>query len=191
MRVSIIILALAVAGCCTPTEADRQVLHQTREAGALIEAKAIDPVVKQAGADVRLNSETLAKNLVGQPQNPQPYSPEASGQARKDSDKSHEGSGFLGFLLAVGGTLLGVAGLLPIAQRFLPMLLGGRAAKAAEAVIEGVAKVRAAAKAAPDGKLDHDAILKLIVSVQDDPKVKELISDLAQKAQERLGLKGI
>lgn len=185
-----LVLALLLSGCVTPTEADRQLLHQTKEAGKLITERAVDPVVKQAGVDVTANSETLAKNLVGNPAQPRPYSPEESAKTRDDSDKSHE-SGWFGLLLTGALTLMGAGGLLPIAQRFLPMILGGRAAKAASLAVEGIAKVRAAAKASADGKLGLDDITKLIEEAQTDPRVQELLATLAKKAEEKLGLKGI
>jgi hypothetical protein len=186
----LIVPAFLLGGCATPTEADKRLNHQTREAGALVERVAADPVVKQAGSDIRQNSETLAKNLIGQPKDPQPYSPEASVRTREESDRSHEG-GWLSALGTFALTLVGFGGLLPIAQRFLPMILGGRAAKAAQVAVEGIARVREAAKASPDGKIDGAAIVSILEASQKDPKVQELLAELAKKVEERLGLKGI
>jgi hypothetical protein len=74
-------VTLGAASSCHG-QGDKNLVHQTREAGELIERHpASPPEVKQAGGDVRLNMETLAPS-VGEPKNPMPYSPQVSAETR-------------------------------------------------------------------------------------------------------------
>lgn len=184
------LMALALAtggGCTTPTQGDKQLNHQNKAAGTFIEGAATDPAIKQAGVDVRANSETLEKNLIGTPAEPKPYSPAASKKARDDSDAEHATPWWQLALGGAGTVLLTVLGQGWVA-RFFPMLFGGRAGTALGAVVEGIARVREKAQA-NGGQIGIADLLAQLKEAQKDPAIHALIQDVAHKAEARLNRK--
>jgi hypothetical protein len=176
--------AAIAAGCATPTEGDRQLNHQNKMAGAMIEEVAAEPEVRQAGKDVKENSAVLEKNLMGAPKEPKPYSPPASAAAREQSTKEHEntwgkviGNAVLGFLL--GG----------VATKVITRYVGGPVGPALVSVVEGIARVREesmAKEGAAAGTLTVDELLGALMKSQEDPRVRELVKSLAHKAEAKL-----
>lgn len=168
-------------GCATPTEGDRQLVDQNEKAGAYIETTASEPGVKQAGRDVRENSTTLKKNLTGEPKQPQPYSPQASAAAREQSTQEHS-SPWWKTALTILLSAIGGGGLAGIGAR----LLGGPAATALQAVVQGVINVR---QKAAGGMLTADVVLDELKKAQEAAGVQPFVAGLAKKIEAKLGLK--
>lgn len=98
----LLIVAGATMGmfACYP-EHVRDLNHQNREAGAFVAKEAEKPAVKQAGKDVAENSNEVLKTT-GEPENPVPYTPEASAEARKRAEEERtEEPAFLGLVKGV------------------------------------------------------------------------------------------
>lgn len=93
------------------TEGDREALDQAKKAGAMVEEKATDPEIKQAGQDTRKNLEVIQRGPVAPPRVDVPYTPENSAEARRRAVKDREAAKSLAsqLLSAVGG-LTGGAG---------------------------------------------------------------------------------
>lgn len=135
----------ALVGATCHGEGDKQVLHQTREAGSFVrQHPGSPPPVKQAGQDVEQNAVVL-QGSVGTPAAPQPYSPAASAAARRQAEeeqaKPPEWLSWLG------------QALMPIAPWAAPVLAGAwgliemlrrrRAAARLVAVYQGVEEIKA------------------------------------------------
>jgi hypothetical protein len=116
----LILISFGIVGCVTPGEGDRQLQDQNWQAGTLIEKDpTAAPATRQAGADVRQNSEVLLQTL-GAPKSPVPYTPENSAALRKkaiDEHSSWPGWGWiiggLGLAATVAGRFFGI-GWLPV-----------------------------------------------------------------------------
>ena len=80
MRYLIIILLIFTIGCGL-TESTKELNHQNQEAGGFIAKNAADPIIKQAGEDIKDNSIAI-KTDIGEPEEPKSYSPEESAAAR-------------------------------------------------------------------------------------------------------------
>jgi hypothetical protein len=140
------LLALCWAGCVTKsttTEGDREVLHQTAgavhvvqeslsrasaaiEEGNPQEAKSLLQIGARAGADIQANMEQQLE-VHGPPENPLPYSQEASAKARERSTKEHASSGWVTTALVAGGVVCSVAATLagmPWLANLFPALTG-------------------------------------------------------------------
>jgi hypothetical protein len=182
-------LALAGGGCTTPTQGDKSLNDQNKKAGAFVAATAAEPSVRQAGADVRANSETLEKNLIGPPAEPKPYSSAASQKAREDSEAEHATPLWKLILGGAGTVLLTFLGQ-GWAARFFPMLLGGTAGKALGSVVEGVTRVRENA-VANGGAVQIDDLLEMLKKAQGEEgsPIHKLIQELAHKAEAKLAAK--
>lgn len=129
-NLALVFMAVGLWGCGTLTisESDKQLNAQNRAAGELIEKKAADPEIKQAGADVKLNATQLA-TVIGEPQEKKEYSPVVSGESRKQSKEDHSPLGKYGLLALFISVLtqvakVGLPKLLPLASKFLPTPFG-------------------------------------------------------------------
>ena len=113
------VLALLLhTGCGTSlafvSRADRDLLHQTGEAGRFVAANATDPEVVQAGQDVAANTQVLQATVIGPPVAPQPYSPQRSAAARQAATEAQDDfDGAVGGYLSWGITALGLGTLAP------------------------------------------------------------------------------
>jgi hypothetical protein len=174
-----------LVGCTTPKEGDREVNHQNIGAGKFIKLAAAEPEVRQAGADVEENSKTLEKNLIGPPAKPLPYSPANSERGRKQSDDDHATPWWQTLLGGLGSFLLGNV-FTRLFATVAPRIIGGPAASAALAVIEGIARAREKARSNPDGKLSEADLLEALAAAQGDPKIHEFVRSLSHKAEARL-----
>jgi len=181
-------LLLLLSGCwgAEVKDSDRQLNRQNAEAGRFIETKADDPQVKQAGRDVKSNALTLEKNVIGPPDNPKPYSPAASQEARDSSDKEHSIPWWHGLLIGVGSVLATVLGQGWLAG-LLPHIFGGPLKDVAVSAVESITRVRDRIKAnGGTMALNEETFLGIIQEAQKDERVKGLIQNLAHKAEEKL-----
>ncbi len=124
------LVSTQMMGCAMVTAGDKVLNSQNIMAAQKIKThveltsldKPLDRVfLKQAVMDMWANSLQLQEGLIGEPANPQPYSHEASEQARKDSKQQHDvisrlyngamglvkdyvpgGAGIIGILTAIG-----------------------------------------------------------------------------------------
>jgi hypothetical protein len=186
MRSSLLGALLLVSSSCGPIkESDRDLNHQNRGAGAFIRGIASEPAVKAAGADVEANSATLEKNVFGPPAKPMPYSPENSGRSREKSDEEHTTPWWQ---IALGGLVSFLTGNLftRLFATVAPRLVGGPAAGAILAVVEGIARARERTRATADGKITEADLLEALGAAQSDPRLHEFIRGLAHKAEAKL-----
>lgn len=144
--IGVFALALVMLGwgpCHNITETDRQLNHQTKDAGRIIKEKAIDPEIKQAGADVEANSTVLAVSLGGDPEKKDPYSPPKSEEIRQVKIEEQKSSGIWGWLKMAGIAILPLAWTwgTRILTAYWPWL-GGPLAVAGNATMKAVAKSR-------------------------------------------------
>jgi hypothetical protein len=186
------ILALGLGGCgyfgyVKPTEGDRQVNHQNMGAGAFIEATAEEPEIKQAGADVRENALALEANLIGKPEQPTPYSPQASADTRKKSTEEHS-TPWWQVLLGGLATFIAGGGAFRILARVAPVFFGGPIGGALTAVVEGIARARETIRSRPEGQrhLSEEDLLAALRQAQENPKIREVVKDLAHKVEAKL-----
>lgn len=174
------LLALAALIPACATDSDAVLNDQNIKAGEYIEAHSLQPDVKQAGTDVKLNAQTLAKNTVGEApaELKKPYTPDNSKTARDDSDKSHTStiwpwiSGALAILLPLA---IGVAKLHP---------WGAVVAKIAEPFVRKLVDVHNDAELQPEDMLHRDDVQDHINDLMADPKA----GPVAQKIMAKIGL---
>jgi len=184
-----LMLGLFLFGCgVTPTEGDRNLNHQNKEAGQFIAASAEAPEIKRAGADVAANSETLERNLIGAPEKPVPYDAAASEAARGQSTQEHQRKWYESVWSAVAAFLLG-GGAFRIGLSVAPRIFGGPIGAALSAVIEGVAAVRSRATASSDQKVQAGDIVPLLVMAQQNAGVQALVSAWVKRIEEKLSKK--
>lgn len=172
---AIIALAILLPACAT--DSDALLNDQNIEAGDYIEKNAVQPNIKQAGKDVKLNAQTLAKNAVGdaKPELKKPYSPENSKAFRDDSDKSHTSkiwpwiSAGLALLLPV---VLGIARAHP---------WGAVVANLAEPYIKTLITVHNSAEDHPEDMIHRDTISDHINDLLSDPKTGLVVAKLITK----------
>lgn len=111
LRLTIPLLALAFAGCGV-TDGAKGANDQNIKAGEIL-FKNPDQFVSSMGADVKANAETVAVEI-GYPENPEPYSPEASAAARKAAETTlaarEEGKAMLWQIIGAGASLVGLGG---------------------------------------------------------------------------------
>lgn len=133
----VVLLLTGVAWSCTAEET-RNLNRQNKHAGELIESKAADPEIRQAGKDVAANS-TVIEKIEGPPKEDKPYSPQESKDAR-DKGEQAAGGGILGILSKVGQ---GIAIALTVAATALnlpivgPWLATTRVGQAAARIVAG------------------------------------------------------
>lgn len=196
VALAILCLALGVGGgCTTPTEGDRQANHQNKGAGRFIKTTATDPEVKQAGADVEANSETLEKNLIGPPAERKPYSPQASKEAREQSDKEHAESWLWtaakGALAAAAGWF-GRGGFIRLFGLLFPTVAAGPLGAVGGLLTTAIARVReAAAENGGQIKIEGEGGLLEILTKEaaSNPAAHALIRELAHRAEAKLAAK--
>jgi hypothetical protein len=135
----IVILALGLGGCATGDKEAADLNRQNKHAGALIEQRSDDPVVKQAGKDVKENA-TVIEKIKGEPATDVPYSPEASGAAREAGEKA----GGWNFWGTLGGIAVTIGSL---ALAFLKTTAAKTAIEAVEVLVASGQKVKASAAA--------------------------------------------
>jgi hypothetical protein len=177
---ALLVLVLLGGGCGVyPTENQKQLNSQNIDAGKQIQAKAIDPEIKQAGLDVQKNSETLETTLIGKPEKPAlPYTPQNSAQIRTVVVKEYDEAQapwykrWAGTLL----TILGVAGMAGIGvARFFPA--ASAVISVATPILRAVAGMKQQADAQPDDKLHVDEMQTTITGLTQLPKIGPLIAD--------------
>lgn len=187
--VALAILALAVGGgCTTPTEGDRRVNHQQKEIGGYVEKTSTQPEIQQAGRDVKANAETLEKNLIGPAEKPQPYSPQASREAREQSEQDHATPWWQ---LALGGLATFLTGNIftRLFGTVAPRLIGGPVAGAALSVIGAIARVREEGQANGGQLRVEDLLAAIQKEASTNPAAAALIRELAHKAEAKLAAK--
>jgi hypothetical protein len=194
MRKALVVgfVALVIGGCRTPSEGDRQVNHQQKMIGQYVEEAAPTPEIKQAGADVKANAETLEKNLIGKPEKALSYTPENSKKSREQSDSDHS---LPLWLQTLGGIAIGVAGwflrggAVSIFAKVAPTFAAGPLGTAATLLVEGIARVRENAEAT-GGQISVDSLLTTLKEIQEkDPRAQALIQELAHRAEAKLAAK--
>lgn len=185
------VFTLLLSGCLgyvKPTEPDRQLNHQNIGAGAAIEAAAVDPSIKQAGADVKANSLTLEKSLMLKPETPLPYSTKVSAEKRKESEESHSGT----FWTIVGGAALtllgwlGRGGALRLLSVVAPTFAAGPLGTAAVTLVEGVARARLKAQNSESKSISDKDLTLILGGLQDDAGVQVLVDKLRAKIEPRV-----
>jgi hypothetical protein len=186
------LLWLTLLGCLgyvKPTEPDRQLNHQNIGAGALVESSATDPVVKQAGSDIRQNSTTLEKSLDLKPEKPLAYSPKTSGEKRRESEESHETPWWK---LILGGALttlagwLGRGGFLRLLAVVAPTAAAGPLGTVASVLIEGIARIRLKAQASPTKTISDEDVTALLGELQATAGVQGLVDKLRAKIEPKV-----
>lgn len=177
----VVLAGCGVLGYVKPTESDRGLNDQNKKAGILTAAKSDDPEIKQAGLDVAANSETLEKNLIGPPANPQNYAPTVSAALRKKSTEDHSTPWWQDLLKGALGALVGGG----LVFKFLGPLGG-----VAQTLVEGMTRVREDIRSRPEGQrhASEADLLGIMGKVQETagPKIKGLIGKLAHKIEAKL-----
>lgn len=161
VAISVVLVLLAfifLSGCASVTEGDRKLFHQNREAGALVEEIGQQPEVRQAGRDIRLNSEVLMDNL-GRPKEVLPYSPQVSERVRVEAKEEHQQvASWLQIILSLLPWLGGITGIGSGVLSVLFLVQKWIANKKLMAVYQGVEKVVANVKGgnvlSADGMVD-------------------------------------
>jgi hypothetical protein len=169
-------LALMGGGCASGDKETADLNRQNKHAGALIEERADDPVVKQAGKDVKDNA-TVIEKIKGEPAVDVPYSPEASGKAREAGEKATGGP--WAAILGVGVTLASLA------WAFVKTTALKHAAEAVETLVTAGQKTKAQAAA---GALTPEAVTetyKAAVALA-PPKAKAKIEETLVRVKERI-----
>lgn len=174
---------LLVVGCAI-TEESKQLNHQSRGAAQSIKKTATQPEVIQAADDIEKNSDVLAKTEIGEPKSPQPYSKEASADARKKAEENSK-SGWLGILLTGVLSILGSGALFRSLTAIFPTLIGGPAGVVASTLIEGIAKARNAAQQ-NGGTLSEESLLGLLKQAQESAGVRELVTKWAHRTETKV-----
>jgi hypothetical protein len=143
-KIAVMVGLLCFAGCVTPTEGDRQLFDQNRQAGDVIAANdALPSDVRATGEVVSQNSVTLMENL-GAPDDPRPYSVATSADLRAKAQREHrETPGFLTVIAqAVTPWAPWAAPLIPLAWGLVQSLGRRKAVAKLAAVYDGVDAVK-------------------------------------------------
>jgi len=177
-------IALFVS-CVGVAEGDRQLVDQINRASEVILVNDLfGPRQAQAVMDIKKNSEVLLKNL-GEPKNPQPYSPEASEAARKKATESHQTPWWTMLFTAISGLGVGgalVRGLVTV----FPTLFAGPVGVALKSMVDGITAVRQQADSIPDKKVHIDEVLAKLKIAQESDGTREYIRTCAKESEERL-----
>lgn len=174
---------VVLSSCARITPADRALNAQNKSAGEFVARSAESAEVRQAGEDIRANSETLERNVFGPPEQPVKYSPQESASLRKASEKERKGEVWSILLNALVGFLLG-GGAVRILQRFAPFALGGPAGSALRAMIEAVARVRGQAQST--GTIGVADLLLELEAQQKKRNVQNLVAREAHRVEQRI-----
>lgn len=172
-------LGLALGeGCGTsPTENHKILNDLNYDAGRKLAANA-DPAVAQTGADVRDNSDVLAKTLIGWPMERVLYDAALAARVRAATLKEAEENlpwykKYAGYLLTGTTILLTAAG---FAARYFPATAPIMAI--ATPIIQALSNLKQKADAEPDDKVHIDEIQATITPLTQLPKVGGKISAL-------------
>lgn len=79
-------------GYYKPTEPQKQLNAQNKDAGRQIVERAVQPEIKEIGADVQANSKVLEDTLIGEPAVKKPYTHQASAEIRTVVVKEYDES---------------------------------------------------------------------------------------------------
>lgn len=200
----ILILALGLGGGCASandsvTDGDRQVVHQTLQAAALmranvtlaiafltqdapkvVEAVSVLRTMNQPAEDVHANVGQLAKNF-GPPKEPLDYSPDASKAAREQSEKEHgEPWWKVGLWGLLGVAVTFVSSRVPVVGPLIQSLFASLYKKALNKSVETTATLR------KDGVIPEDALKATAEKVQGTGAVRNLIVDAAHAIEEKV-----
>lgn len=178
MTALILILALGLGGCVSGDKEAADLNRQNKHAGALIELRAEDPVVKQAGKDVKDNA-TVIEKIKGEPAVDVPYSPQASSDARTAGEKAGGGWNFWGTLGGIGVTV----GSLLLA--FLKTTAAKHAVEAVETLVKAGQKTKAQAAS---GTLTPEAVTetyRAVVALA-PPKAKAKIEETLKRVKDKV-----
>lgn len=176
LRCMMLLLVAVVLPACA-TDSDAVLNDQNIEAGAYIESHSLQPDVKQAGKDVKLNSQTLAKNVTGDAPVAlkKPYTPENSKVARDDSDKSHTST----WWPWISGAL---ALMLPIVfQIARSHPLGAVVASLIEPYAKKLLTIHTAAEEHPDDTVHRDVVSNQINDLLSNPKTGQIMAEMITK----------
>lgn len=175
-------VAIAVMGGCAsyPTENHKTLNDLNYDAGRQLSTHP-DPAVARTGADVRDNSDVLARTFLGWPENRAKYDAILSAKVRAETLKEAEENQpwykkFFGWVCTGGAALLLSAIAL---ARYFP------ATAAIANIIEPVAKsiftIKQKAEAHPDDVLSLDDITAEISTLAKDPKAGPVVAKLLEK----------
>lgn len=92
-----LLLVASLSGCelmgyYKPTEPQKQLNAQNKDAGRQIVERAVQPEIKEIGADVQANSKVLEDTLIGEPAVKKPYTHQASTEIRTVVVKEYDES---------------------------------------------------------------------------------------------------
>lgn len=170
------VLCVVLLGCAGGAEEARNLNRQNLHAGELIETRATDPEVKQAGKDVKLNS-TVIEKIQGPPKEDKSYSEKESAEARA---KGESVSG--GFWVGLGGIAVTIASL---AWAFLKTTALKHAATAIETLVTSGQKVKEKAAAGTLTPEDVTETYKAAVELAPAP-VKAKIEETLVRVKKKL-----
>jgi hypothetical protein len=134
-------------GCVS--EPTKRLNHQNEQAGAMVEQDPqAKPETRQAGSDVKLNSQAMAREL-GQPKEKVPYSPAESEKQRGQIPEKTWWERILGSAWEIGGAFLLGGGAFRVASTIFPAIAPFGAI--AQVLVGAIAKGRTKAEAAVTG----------------------------------------
>jgi hypothetical protein len=178
-------IAVLFGGCgyVKPTENQRQAHQQTIGAGDFVEKNASDPLVKQAGSDVKATATILQDTLIGKPAVIKDYSHDEAVKivtvVKKEYDEAQapwykRWAGTLIGGLSVLATGLGIVGF------FYPP--AGLIANILKPIAGALTSMKQQADAHPNDVLPLDTLQTGITALTKDPKIGPILNDLLAKA---------
>lgn len=177
------LLVFFVGGGCAPypSETHKKLNDLNYDAGKQLSTYP-DPVVAQTGADVRDNSDVLARTFIGWPVDRQKYDAALSKKVREDALKEFEAAQpwykkAAGYLIS-GLTVLAIGGTL--AARFFPATAPIMAI--ATPILSAITEMKQKADANPSDSIHindmQPIISKLTLLPKIGPKIGEVLKDL-------------
>lgn len=182
LLVMVLGFALIAYGCST-SEATKSLNSQNEQAGALVEKDpAAAPETRQAGTDVKLNSQAMSKEI-GKPEKPVTYSPKNSASDREKVPTKPWYKIALDNVWTFLGAFFVGGGAANLLGRFLPAAAGPWAG-IATTLIGAIAKGRSAAETQTDGKTAMLKFLSILESELSDEGWQGQVKALAKKFED-------
>lgn len=177
-------VVLIAVGCIS--EGTKGCNEQNEQAGVLVEQDpAAAPETRQAGTDVKLNSQAMAKEI-GKPKTSLPYNPANSAKLRAEiPDKPWYLRALDNVLTIVGAFFLG-GGAMRVASIAFPAL--APFGTMAQTLITALAKGRAKAEVIQDGPGALKALLTTVESELVDVGLQGKVKAMAKKVEAELDI---
>jgi hypothetical protein len=176
MKKLLFLAPLVLSACASEVlDVDRGLLYQTKGAAEEIIKFSSKDEIAVIATDIRDNVDTLL-GAWGMPEDPKPYSLDASKKLREQHQRDHSSSGWL-------WGVIGIA--LPALAWAAKRLMSGPVGLVADVLVGGISEIRKKAEASPDKKISVEDLLGILTAKQEDANVREFVKSMVKKVEQK------